>query len=347
MKSQFLITKFLNKLINKQDLSIVESKLLMEVMLEGKLLPSQLGAILTALRMKGETVDEILGFIKVMRKHMLKVITDGVVIDTCGTGGDGKGTFNISTAAAFVVAGAGVPVAKHGNRNASSLCGSADVLEALGVNINLTPKQAENMLAKTSFTFLYAPLFHPALKQVGPVRRELKIRTVFNFLGPFVSPALVKRQIIGVPSIKLAEKLANVAVNLNYEHLLLFSSEDGLDEISLAGFTHIFEVKGREVKEMMLNPKDYGFGKVPIKEIAGGDAKTNAEIIKNILNGQDGSKRDTVIINCAAAFLVAGKVKEFQKGIDLAKNSIDNGSAQKAFEHAREYSKYLNRYAAA
>lgn len=337
----------LNKIIDRQNISFSESTLLMEEILNGNLTPVQISALLIAFRMKGETEEEILGFITVMRKHMVKIKTNGLVIDTCGTGGDGSGTFNISTATAFVTAGAGVKVAKHGNRAASSLCGSADVLEALGVNINLTPQQAEEMLESTGFTFLFAPLYHPAMKYVGLVRKELKVRTVFNFLGPFVSPALVKRQIIGVPSVELAEKLANVAKNLNYEHLMLVSSEDGLDEISLSAPTHIFEVKGRKVKEMIINPKDYGFGKVSLKEIAGGDANTNAEIIRRILKGENGSKRDIVILNSATALLVAGKAKEFQKGIELANNSIDNGSALKVLEHVIEYAKYINGYAAA
>lgn len=347
MKSQFLITQFLNRLLDKQDLSIVESKLLMEEILKGNLSSSQIAAILVALRMKGENVDEILGFITGMREHMVKIKTTGLVIDTCGTGGDGNGTFNISTAVAFVVAGAGVKVAKHGNRAASSLCGSADVLEKLGVNINLTSQQAEEMLEKTGFTFLFAPLYHPAMKYVGLVRKELKVRTVYNYLGPFVSPAQIKRQIIGVPSIELAEKLAKVASNLDYEYLLIVTSEDGLDEISLSSATHIFEVKSNKIKKMIINAKDFGFRKVTVDEIKGGDAKTNAQIIRKIFEGKDGPHKNIVVLNSAAAFLVAGKVKELPKGIELAKNSIDNGSALEVLESAIEYSKYINRYAAA
>ncbi|MBI3955447.1 anthranilate phosphoribosyltransferase, partial [Candidatus Gottesmanbacteria bacterium] len=318
-----------------------EAIILTEEMLDGKLLPSRIAATLTALRMKGETVDEILGFIKVMRKHMLKIKTDGVAIDTCGTGGDGKGTFNISTAVSYVVAGAGVPVAKHGNRNASSLCGSADVLEALGVNINLSPQQAEKMLAKTGFTFLFAPLFHQGMKHVGQVRRELKIRTVFNFLGPFVSPAGVKRQIIGVPNIKLAEKLAKVATSFDYKHLLIVSSEDDLDEISLSAPTHIFEVRGMKVKKMILNPKDYGFKKVSLESIKGGDAKTNASIIKSILKGKVGPQRDIVILNSAAALLVSGKAANLKEGLSLAKKSIESGKALEVLGKVINYENHI------
>lgn len=347
MKFQFSIIQLLNKLLDRQDLSINESKLLMEEIFQGRLTFVQIAAFLIALRMKGESIDELLGFITIMRKHMVKIKTDELVIDTCGTGGDGKQTFNISTAVAFVVAGAGVSVAKHGNRNASSLCGSADVLEALGVNINLTQKQAEEMLKKTGFTFLFAPLFHPAMKHVGLARKELKIRTVFNFLGPFINPAGVKRQIIGVPSIILAEKLSQVAANLKFEHLMIISSEDGLDEISLSAPTHVFEIKGKKVKKMIINPIKYGFKNISLKEIQGGDAETNARIIRNIFNDKEGPQKNIVVLNSAAALLIAGKVENFQNGIELARDSIENGYAQKVLEQAIEYSISINRYAIA
>ena len=330
----------LNKIVDKKDLTKKEAMVLMEEMLGGKLLPSQIAATLTALRMKGETVNEILGFIICMRSHMVKIRAPGQVIDTCGTG-DGKGTFNISTAVAFVVAGAGVPVAKHGNRGASSLCGSADVLEALGVNINLSPQQAEKMLEKTGFTFLFAPLFHPLLKFVAPVRRELKIRTVFNFLGPFASPAGVKRQIIGAPNIKLAEKLAKVATNLDYEHLLIVSSEDGMDEISLSAPTHIFEVRAKKVQKIIINPKEFGFGEADIMEIKGADAKTNAGIIRRILQGKVGPQRDIVILNSAAALLVSGKAANFKEGLLLAKKSIESGKAKEVLGKVVNYENHI------
>lgn len=337
MNFQFSILQILNKLLDKQDLNITESEYLMEEILNGKLLPTQTAAILTALQMKGETVDEILGFITVMRNHMVKIKTNGTVIDTCGTGGDGKGTFNISTAVAFVVAGAGVAVAKHGNRNASSLCGSADVLESLGVNINKIPQKAEEMLEKNKFTFLFAPLYHPAMRYVAPVRKELKVRTVFNFLGPFVSPAGVKRQIIGVPSIQLAQKLAKVASQLNYEYLLLISSEDGLDEISLSAPTQIFEVKGGKIKKLLINPKNLGFKKTDPREIKGGDAKTNAAIIESVLSGTGGATKDIVILNSAAALLVSGRAADLVEGLSLAKESIESGRAKEVLRKVISY----------
>lgn len=332
------IQQLLNNLMDRQDLTLNQSMNLMEEILNGNLLTSQIAAVLIALRMKGEMVDEILGFISVMRRYMLKIKTSGLVIDVCGTGGDGKGTFNISTAVAFVVAGAGVAVAKHGNRNASSLCGSADVLEALGIKIGLSPKQAEEILAKTGFTFLFAPLFHPAMKHTGLVRKELKIRTVFNFLGPFASPAQVKRQIIGVPNVKLAEKLANVATNLDYEHLMLVSSEDGLDEISLSSTTHLFEIKGNKVRKTIINPRELRFRKASIKEIKGGNAEVNAEIIRNILYRKGGAHTDIVILNSAAALIVAGKVKTFKEGVEFASYSVNSGKAKEVLAKVIQYS---------
>lgn len=331
----------LNKLIERKDLNLSESQFLTEEILKGNLAPAQISAFLIALRMKGEKEEEILGFIQVMRRHMLKVETSGVVIDTCGTGGDGAGTFNISTAAAFVVAGGGVKVAKHGNRAASSLCGSADVLEALGININLTPKRAEELLVKTNFTFLFAPLYHPAMKHVAQVRKELGIRTVFNFLGPFVSPASVKRQLIGVPNKYLAEKLAKVAAKLSYETLLVVTSEDGMDEVSLSGKTVVFEVRGQTKAKRIIDPKEYGFGKIKREEIMGGTVSENAAIIKEILAGKQGTKQDIVVFNSAFAFYVAGKAKSIEEGIILARKSISSGLAKKVLEKLiRETQKY-------
>lgn len=331
----------LNNIIDKQNLSLSKSMELMGKIFQGKLSPALIAAFLTALRMKGETTEELLGFITVMRKHMLKVQTSGLVIDVCGTGGDGKGTFNISTAVGFVVAGAGVKVAKHGNRNASSLCGSADVLEELGVNINHTPDSARRCLEEAGFVFLFAPLFHPAMKHVGLVRKELKTRTVFNFLGPFVSPAQVKRQIIGVPSIELAEKLAHVATYLNYDHLMLISGEDGLDEISLASPTHIYEVKGSKVEKTIIDTNKLGFGKATIEEIKGADAKTNAQFITDILDGLDGPKREIVLVNSAAALIIAGKAKNLKEGVLLSQKSIRNGNAKEVLAKVIKYSASL------
>ena len=321
--------QFLNKLLERKDLSLDEAQTLMEGMLKGSLTPSQIAAFLTALRMKGETTNEILGFIKVLRKHMVKIKTSGLVIDTCGTGGDGKGTFNISTAVAFVVVGAGVKVAKHGNRAVSSLCGSADVLEALGVNINLTPVQAEEVLEKVGMVFLFAPLFHPAFKNVSPVRKELGVRTIFNYLGPFLNPVQAKRQLIGVANRQMAEKLATAATKLDYEYLLIVTGEDGIDEVSLSGKTVVFEVRGQTKAKRIVEPVKYGFRKAGRDEIIGGGILRNAEIIKDILKGEQSAKQDIVVLNSAAALYVAGKVKKVEDGVVLARKVINEGRAKK------------------
>ena len=332
-----MIKQLLNKLIEKKDLTIEESEKLMEEMLRGNLTNALMASVLTALRMKGESVEEMLGFINVMRKYMQKIKVSGLVIDTCGTGGDGKGTFNISTATALVVAGAGVKVAKHGNRSASSFCGSADVLEELGVNIQMTPRQAEDCLQKVGITFLFAPLFHPAMKHVAGVRKELGIRTVFNFLGPFVNPARVRRQIVGVSDRNIAEKLMEVAKYLDYEHLLIVISDDGLDEISISDQTQIFEIKNNRVRKFTMMPENFGIKRASIETIKGRDAKINAKIIERILEGEKGPKRDVVILNSAAALYVAGKVKDINSGIKLAEESIDRGKAKKILEQLINY----------
>jgi anthranilate phosphoribosyltransferase len=281
--------------------------------------------------MKGETPEEIVGFIRAMRKNMIPVALPGA-IDICGTGGDGKSTFNISTAVAFVLAGAGVKIAKHGNRSASSRCGSADVLEALGVTIALNPKQAEAVFAKTGLVFLFAPLYHPALKQVMGVRKELAIRTIFNFLGPFANPASVEKQMIGVPNREIAAKLAEAAKMLGYKHLLIVTGTEGLDEISTSSTSHLFEVKQRWVKQTLIDPTTLGFKKVSHRQIAGGDKAYNAVCIRDILQGKKGPKRDIVVLNSAFALTVAGRAKTIHEGISIAENSIDRGKAKEALE---------------
>jgi len=330
----------LNKLIDKNDLSEKQAEFLLEKIIEGRLTPAQIAAVLVGLAAKGETVDEITGFIQTMRKHMIKIKAPGA-IDIVGTGGDGSGTFNISTAASFVAAGAGIPVAKHGNRAASSKCGSADCLEALGVNINLTPEQAEKVFKKVGLVFLFAPNFHPAMKSVGLIRKELGLRTIFNFLGPFLNPAGTKRQLLGVPNIKIAAKLAKVAVKLKFEHLLLVSSEDGMDEITTTAKTKIFEIKGNKIKYFTISPKLFGIKMVDKKDLMGADVMVNAEIIKSILKGEKGPKRDIVVLNTAAALYLAGKAKNIFDGISLAEQSIDSGSAMAVLENLiKETQKY-------
>jgi len=322
------IEQLLEKIVNNKNLSLDEAKFLMEQMMEGKVSEVQMAAILVGLRMKGESENEILGFIKAMREKMTKVKTKGLVIDTCGTGGDKSGSFNISTAAALVVAGAGVKVAKHGNRSVSSNCGSADVLEELGVNIMLEPKQTVEVLNKAGIVFLFAPLYHPAMKNIALVRQALKLRTVFNFLGPLVNPAEVKRQLLGVANLAVAKKLVKVAKRLAYKHLMLVCSKDGLDEISISAPSHIFEIKGNKVVKKIIKPEDFGIKRVSKKYLLGGKVEENARIIKQILVGKKGPQREVVILNSGTALYVSGKVRTINQGIKLAQESIDKGKAK-------------------
>jgi anthranilate phosphoribosyltransferase len=339
------IQNLLHTLLEKKDLTREESGFLLSEIMKGAVSDVVISAFLTALAMKGETVDEIIGFIQTMKSNMVRV-RNGLkpfptnIIDVCGTGGDGKNSFNISTAVAFVVAGAGVAVAKHGNRAASSLTGSADVLEKLGVHITLTAQQAEKVLQNVGMVFLFAPLFHPAMKSVSLIRKELKIRTIFNYLGPFVNPAKVTRQLIGVPNMAIAEKLAQVGKSLGYEHLIIATSEDGLDEVSIAGKTYLYEVKKEKISRSVIDSKVYGFDYAANK-IDGGDVEENAMILKNILDGEKGSKRDIVVINSAVALYVAGKVSTIVDGIHLAQQSIDTGKAREVLEKlVKETQKY-------
>lgn len=318
----------LNTLIEKHDLTEQEAMQLMQELLSGHLPPDHIGSILTALRMKGETVDELVGFVKAARNAMQSISLDVDAIDLCGTGGDGKGTVNISTASAFVVSGAGVPVAKHGNRAASSRSGSADVLEALGVNIHLPSKETKRMIETIGFGFFFAPLYHPSFKYVSPVRKSLGIRTIFNYLGPLVNPAKVTRQVIGVSSLGAAELIARGAMYLGYDHVLVVTSEDGLDEISPEGITTVIEVKGKRIKRFNIHPNDFGMKCRPVSQLSGGDAHHNAQIIRELLEEKQSAVRDTVSMNSAAALYVAGKVKAITDGISLARESIDSGKAK-------------------
>lgn len=328
------------KIVDGSNLSTNEASFLLEGIIAGELNSAQIAAVLVALRSKGETIDEILGFIQTMRKHMVKINAPGA-LDIVGTGGDGSGTFNISTATSFVVAGMGVSVAKHGNRAASSKCGSADVLEALGVNINLTPQQAEEVFKKVGMVFLFAPLFHPAMKQIGPVRKDLGLRTIFNFLGPFLNPASTKRQLLGVPNEKIAQKLAEVATKLKFTHLMLVTSKDGMDEITTTSKTKVFEVKDNKLSFYIISPQQFEIKVATKKDLLGKDPRENANIIQNILKGNRGPQRDIVILNSAAALYLAGKAKDIKQGISLAQESIDNGFGMKVLENLiKETKKY-------
>lgn len=285
------IKMLLNKLVDGNNLSRKDASFLLEKIIAGELTNAQSAAVLTALRSKGETVNEILGFIQTMRKHMVKIDAPGA-LDIVGTGGDNAGTFNISTASCFVVAGLGIPVAKHGNRAASSICGSADVLESLGVNIKLTQKQAENVFKKVGMVFLFAPLYHPAMKRIGSIRKELGIRTIFNFLGPFLNPAATKKQLLGVAHLEVAKILALVAARLKFNHLMIVTSVDGMDEITTTSKTKVFEVKEGKLESYFISANQFGIKKATRKDLTGSNPTENAKIIQNILKGESGAQRD-------------------------------------------------------
>lgn len=327
------ITQYLNLLIKKQNLTRKQSRELLRILVSGNVTPAQIAAVLTALACKGETIDEIAGFARGMRELMLVVKVPKNAIDIVGTGGDGSNSFNISTIAALVVASCGVPVAKHGNRAASSKCGSADVLEAFGVKISLTPQTAQKVLEKTGMVFLFAPSFHPAMKIVGPIRKELKIRTIFNYLGPFLNPGKVSRMLLGVANLEMAKKFLEIAKKLEFKHLIIVTSNDGLDEISVADKTQAFELKNGKVRKFVIDPQKLGFKRYLKSELIGGEPKLNAEIAENILSGKEqGAKRDTVILNSTYGLLVSGKVKNVKEGIKLATEAIDSGKALKLLE---------------
>lgn len=333
-------TTILNKLVEKKDLKSEEINFFLSNLIKGKMSSIQGGAILTALRMKGETDDEIIELIKGIRKNMIRVYT-GQAIDVCGTGGDQFGSFNVSTATAFVTAGTGTKVVKHGGRAVSSNSGSADVLEKLGVNINLTPQRAELIFYKVGMVFLFAPLFHPAMKNIAKIRKELKIRTIFNLLGPFANPASVERQIIGVPNLEIAKKLAEVGRKLSYERLLIITSIDGMDEVSIHSKTIIFEINKQLIKKTVVDPRDFGFKKISKKQILSTTANDSAQIIKNIFNGKKGPHRDLAVFNSAFALYTAGAVNDIREGILLAERSIDSGKAKRVLENLiKETQKY-------
>ena len=314
-------------------LSRTEAETAMASVMAGEATPAQLGGLLAALAMRGETVDEIAGFAGAMRAAAVAVaIADGA-IDTCGTGGDRSGSFNISTVAAIVAAAAGARVAKHGNRAASSACGSADVLEALGVKIDLGPESVAACVGDVGVGFMFAPRFHPAMRHAGPVRREIGIRTIFNVLGPLANPAGVRRQLLGVPSPALAERIVHVLQELGAERALVVHSADGLDEISPSGATRTWELRDGTIHEGELTPDDVGLTRAPRDSVRGGDASTNATIARAVLAGdsRDGA-RTAVLLNAGAACYIAGLADDVRGGVSLAARAIDEGAAADTLE---------------
>ncbi len=331
-----MIKNALQKIIKGTDLTEEEMSLVMDEIMTGGASAAQIGAFITALRMKGETVPEITGAARVMREKATKVSSgEGVVLDTCGTGGDEAMTFNISTATAFVAAGAGVKVAKHGNRSVSSRCGSADVLKALGVNIEAEVSKVEECLSGAGIGFLFAPMLHGAMKYAAPVRREIGIRTIFNVLGPLTNPAGATHQLLGVYDPLLTDILAKVLFNLGSSRALVVRGEDGLDEITLAAETRVTELKGGSIRTHHIKPEDFGFKRCKPADMLGGDPDTNARIILEVLAGKQGPQRDVVLLNGGAAITAAGLTSSIDEGIAVARGSIDSGEALKRLERLK------------
>ena len=329
-----MLKEALAAVVDRKDLEPGEARLVMDEIMSGRATPAQIAALLTALRMKGETVDELVAFVEVMLEHaaVISPRVNGILIDTCGTGGDRIKTFNISTVSAFVAAGAGALVAKHGNRAVSSRAGSADVLEALGVPLMLTPEQVCAAIEEVGIGFMFAPVFHPAMKFALQPRRELGFRTIFNLLGPLANPARVKAQVIGVYDAQLVEKVAEVLRGLGVKRALVVHGLDGLDELSTIGETQVAELERGEIRTYRLVPEELGLTCARISELAGGDAATNARIAVQLLRGRKGPQRDAVLVNAAAALLVSGLVKDLPSGLELASWSIDSGSAYRKLE---------------
>jgi anthranilate phosphoribosyltransferase len=328
-----MIAAAIKKLVDRQNLERSEMYDVFGYVMDGKASDVQKSAFLVALRMKGETADEITGAAMAMRERVTPLQTNGAdVIDTCGTGGDGRGTFNISTVAAIVAAGAGAMVAKHGNRAVSSSCGSADLLTELGVAIDLDAPRMSEVLRRTGISFLFAPKLHPAMGAVMGVRRELGVRTIFNVLGPLTNPAFARRQVLGVYSDHLVDLLAHVLLALGSEHAVVVHSRDGLDEISVSAPTRVAEVRDGEIRMYELTPEAIGVKAHPIEQIAGGDAAQNARIARAILAGEDGARADIVIANAGAALYVSGISPTIRDGVSLAREAIKSGEATRKLD---------------
>lgn len=320
-------SQVLEKIVQHISLTEQEAYLLMCQILDGKYSPEKISGLLTALRSKGETYDEVIGFVHAMREFATKLNINADVVDTCGTGGDGAHTFNISTTAAFIAAGAGVPVAKHHNRSVSSRCGSADVLEELGVNINIPVERVPQSVDEIGIGFCFAPLYHQSMKYAAPARRELGIRTVFNMLGPLLNPFLARRQVIGVFAPNLTEFFAHILKKLGSSHIFVVHGEDGLDEVTLCAKTRITEMRDGVITTEAITPEEFGFERVHSGMLTGGERAENASILLAILNGQDGPKRDVAVLNAALAIACSGKAASIDEGLSLAQESLNSGAA--------------------
>ena len=334
-----MINEAIIKLTNKENLSYEEAKAVMNEIMSGEASDVQKSAYLTALTMKGETIDEITGSAEEMRNHAVQLSHEGDVLEIVGTGGDKSDSFNISTTSSLVIASAGIPVAKHGNRAASSKSGAADVLESLGVNITISPQKSAELLQNIGICFLFAQSYHTAMKYVGPIRKELGIRTIFNILGPLANPASANLQVMGVYDESLVEPLAKVLSNLGVKRALVVYGQDRLDEISASAETSLCEVKDGTFKSYTISPEQFGLTRCKKEELTGGTPDENAAITKAVLAGGQGARRTAVVLNAGAGLYVAGKADSIEAGVRLAEELIDSGKAEKKLE---EFVKYSN-----
>jgi anthranilate phosphoribosyltransferase len=320
------VIEALTKLVRCESLSEAEASAAFETIMRGDATPVQIAGFIVALRMKGETVDELTGFARTARQMSTPIAIEADLLDTCGTGGDGLATFNISTLAAIVAAACGAKVAKHGNRAASSMCGSADVLEQLGVKVDLPPEGVARCIDEAGIGFLFAPIFHPTFRFAGVPRKELGVRTVFNVLGPLCNPAAARYQSLGVADGAMAGKMADVLIRLGVERAIVFHSEDGMDELSVSSPAHVIEIDGRR-HEYELDPAELGIKKAPLAAVRGGGPEENARLAREVLAGAQGPRRDVVLLNAAAALRAAGVAREWRDGIGAAADAIDSGRA--------------------
>ena len=333
-----MIQEAIVKLTRKEDLTRNEMQRTMAQIMKGKTTPVQISSFLTSSIIKGVTTEELIGAARVMRHFVKRVhIRKNVVIDTCGTGGDKSATCNISTVAAIIVAAAGVCVAKHGNRSVSSKCGSADVLEALGVKIELEPEKVKQCIEAVDIGFMFAPAFHPAMKYAQPIRKELGIRTIFNFLGPLTNPAFVRYQLIGVSDERLLKDFVIALKELGSKRVMTVMGEDGLDEITTTASTKICELNNGKIRTYTISPSDFGIKKVSLSDIQGKDVQTNVRITREILDGKDGPYRDVVSLNAAAALYVANAAPSIKEGLELAHITIDSGRAKEKLQHLIDF----------
>jgi anthranilate phosphoribosyltransferase len=337
-----MLLPFLHRVARRENLSTEDARAAMLVVLSGGASTPQISSFLVALAMKGETSDELLGFARAMREKSARVdagLDSEPLLDTCGTGGDGGHTFNISTVAAFVVAGAGVRVAKHGNRSLSSLCGSADLLEELGIALLTSPEDASRAIREVGIGFLFAPAFHPAMKHAQPARLELKMRTAFNLLGPLTNPARATHQLIGAPSVESAELMANALAGLDCQRAFVVHGSDGMDEVTTTGSTTVFEIRGPQVRQISWSPSDFGVEPASAADLAGGDRARNTQLARAILQGEPGARRDIVLVNAAAALVAAGVASDLRDGMKRASESLDSGAAWKKVEALADFTR--------